>query len=81
MPENKTFRGVNPSFTGEGTTFVVGEVLATHNYDGVVALWDNNAEGNTIHMSEGEALDMVKAILDIIEERRSNPPVWSISTF
>jgi len=82
MPEDKLFRGVASSYDGNSVcTFVVGEVSANYNYDGVVALWDHHNEGNTIHMSEEEALDMVKAILDIIEERRSNQPTETISTF
>jgi len=82
MPETKLFRSVNdPCDDNSGCIFAVGEVTANYNYAGVVALWDHHNARNTIHMSEGEALDMVKAILDIIEERRSDQPVWSISTF
>lgn len=73
MPiEDKLFRGVEN--LGDGITFVVGKVDAIPNYDGAVALWDYHNDTNTIHMSEQEALDMVKAILDIIEERRSDQP-------
>ena len=75
MPiEDKLFRGVDGTLPGERSTFVVGKVSASYNYDGAVALWDHHNERNTIHMSEVEALDMVKAILDIIEERRSDQP-------
>lgn len=75
MPiDNKLFRGVEHLGGGDGSTFVVGKVDAYYNYDGAVALWDHHNESNTIHMSEQEALGMVKAILDIIEERRSDRP-------
>ena len=54
-------------FTQSGVTFKM-DIASGRPYYKRVCLWSAADERQTIHMSVGQALDMVKVILDMVEE-------------